>query len=144
MPNDIALLGTDNEDHLCENSSPTLSSIELDFAGAGRRCVEIVAERIAHGGGEPVRETFGPLRIVRRTSTRRSARLDRSVVAAMDLIRARAVTNLRVPSLSAGVDPRNDPRAAPVFTPDPTDHPWGTTNYTPAGDGFFFLRSRSR
>ena len=47
-------------------------------------------------------------------------------------------------TLSAGVDPRNDPRATPVFTPDPTDHPWGTTNYTPAGDGFFFLRSRSR
>ena len=94
VPNDIALLGTDNEDHLCENSLPTLSSVELDFAGAGRRCVEIVAERIAHGGGEPVRETFGPLRIVRRTSTRRSARLDRSVVAAMDLIRARAVTHV--------------------------------------------------
>ena len=94
VPNDIALLGTDNEGHLCENASPTLSSIELDFAGAGRRCVEIVAERIAHGGGKRVRETFGPLRIVRRTSTRRSARLDRSVVAAMDLIRARAVTNV--------------------------------------------------
>ena len=94
VPNDIALLGTDNEGHLCENASPTLSSIELDFAGAGRRCVAIVAERISHGGGEPVRETFGPLRIVRRTSTRRSARLDRSVVAAMDLIRARAVTNV--------------------------------------------------
>ena len=94
VPNDIALLGTDNEGHLCENASPTISSVELDFAGAGRRCVEIISERIERGGGEPVHETFGPLRIVRRTSTRRSARLDRSVVAALDLIRARATNGL--------------------------------------------------
>ena len=94
VPNDIALLGTDNEGHLCENASPTISSVELDFAGAGRRCVEIIAARVERGGGEPVHETFGPLRIVRRTSTRRSARLDRSVVAALDLIRARATNGL--------------------------------------------------
>ena len=94
VPNDIAVLGTDNEEYLCENAVPTISSVELDFAGAGRRCVEIIAERIERGGGEPVHETFGPLRIVRRTSTRRSARLDRSVVAALDLIRARATNGL--------------------------------------------------
>ncbi len=94
IPNDIAVLGTDNEEYLCENAVPTISSVELDFAGAGRRCVEIIAERIERGGGEPVHETFGPLRILRRTSTRRSARLDRSVVAALDLIRARATNGL--------------------------------------------------
>ena len=65
-------------------------------------------------------------------------------------MKAPNIALLRVPSLSAGVDPRNDPRATPVFTPDPTDHPWATTNYTPADSrtpaetGFFFLRSRSR
>lgn len=94
IPNDIAVLGTDNEEYLCENAVPTLSSVELDFVGAGRRCVEIIAERIEHGGGQPVHETFGPLRIVQRTSTRRSARLDRGVVAALDMIRARATTGL--------------------------------------------------
>ena len=94
VPNDIAVLGTDNEEYLCENAVPTLSSIELDFVGAGRRCVEIIAERIGRGGRAPVHEVLGPLRIVRRTSTRRSARLDRGVVAALDMIRARATAGL--------------------------------------------------
>lgn len=93
VPNDIALLGTDNEEHLCENSVPTLSSVELDFAGAGRRCVDIIADLIRNGG-PPVHERFGPLRIVRRSSTRRSPRLDRCVVAALDMIRARATSGL--------------------------------------------------
>lgn len=93
VPNDLALLGTDDEELLCENCSPTLSSVELDFAGAGRRCVQIVADAIERGG-PPVHERFGPLRIVRRSSTRRSARLDRGVVAALDLIRARATAGL--------------------------------------------------
>ncbi len=67
VPNDIALLGTDNEEHLCENSVPTLSSVELDFAGAGRRCVDIIAA-LVRKGGPPVHEQFEPLRIARRTS----------------------------------------------------------------------------
>ena len=93
VPNDIALLGTDNEEHICENSVPTLSSVELDFAGAGRRCVDIIADLIRNGG-PPVHERFGPLRIVRRSSTRRSMRQDRTIVAALDLIRARATGGL--------------------------------------------------
>ena len=94
VPDDVAVLGTDNEEHLCENATPTLASIELDFAGAGRRAVEIVANTTESGGGKPARDYFGPLRIVRRTSIRRSVRIDRGVVAALDLIRARAISNL--------------------------------------------------
>lgn len=94
VPDDVAVLGTDNEEHLCENSSPTLASIELDFAGAGRRAAELVADAASNRGVPPIRDFFGPLRIVCRTSIRRSKRLDRNVVAALDLIRARATNGL--------------------------------------------------
>ena len=104
VPDDVAVLGTDNEEHLCENASPTLASIELDFAGAGRRAVEIVADAAERGGAKPVRNSFGPLRIVRRTSIRRSVRLDRGVVAALDQIRARAVSNLSPRDVTALFD----------------------------------------
>jgi predicted alpha/beta superfamily hydrolase len=50
---------------------------------------------------------------------------------------------VRVPSLSSGVDPRTDSRAATVFAPTPSSDPWSTTNYTPSTSttGFYFLRS---
>ena len=95
VPHDVALLGTDNETHLCENTSPTLSSVELDFECAGIRSVEIIAKTLADSS-PPIHELFGPLRIVQRSSTRRSAKKDGKVVAALDLIRERATMGLRV------------------------------------------------
>lgn len=92
VPDDIVLLGTDNEEHICENISPTLSSVEMDFLNAGRRCVEIISALV--DGGPPVHETFGPARIIQRSSTRRAKRPDRSVIAALDLIRSRATEGL--------------------------------------------------
>ena len=52
-------------------------------------------------------------------------------------------TLLRVPALSAGVDPRTDPAAAPADStlPVTTDHPWAAPLHTPSTTGFFFLRS---
>lgn len=93
IPHDIALLGTDNEEYLCEHTLPTISSIELDFENAGRRGVEIIAELISNGS-PPVHEHFGPLRIVQRSSTRRSVRQDKDVISALDLIRSRATSKL--------------------------------------------------
>ena len=55
------------------------------------------------------------------------------------------VTNtlLRVPTLSAGVDPRTDPAAAPADStlPVTTDHPWAAPLHPPTASGFYFLRS---
>lgn len=95
VPHDVALLGTDNEDYLCENTAPTLSSVELDFERAGKRSVEII-ERMLAGDTPPIHEHFGPLKIVQRSSTRRSGKKDSKVVAALDLIRDCANTGLRV------------------------------------------------
>lgn len=52
-------------------------------------------------------------------------------------------TLLRVPALSAGVDPRTAPAAAPADStlPVTTTHPWAAPLHTPTSTGFYFLRS---
>jgi LacI family transcriptional regulator len=94
VPHDLVILGTDNEEPLCENTTPMISSVELDFVRAGQRCVEIIADHLVQGT-MPRREHFGPLRIVQRASTRRAARQDAHVVAALDLIRLRATSGIK-------------------------------------------------
>lgn len=42
MPEQIGVLGVDNETEICEHASPTLSSIELDFFGAGFAAAKIL------------------------------------------------------------------------------------------------------
>lgn len=64
----IQVIGVDNETWICERTSPTLTSIEPDFEGAGSRAAEVVLAMIdgAKGGAA---ETFGIRRVVQRMST---------------------------------------------------------------------------
>ena len=95
VPNDLAVIGVDNDELLCENTTPTLSSVMADFTAAGRLAAEMLAGCIAGRHAKPRTATFGPLRIVRRASTSRSARNDPDVLAACDIIRRRACDGLR-------------------------------------------------
>ena len=64
----IQVVGVDNEPWICEKTSPTLTSIEPDFEGAGSRAAEAILAMIdgAKGGAA---ETFGIRRVVQRMST---------------------------------------------------------------------------
>jgi LacI family transcriptional regulator len=68
VPEQIHIVGVDNEGWICESTSPTLTSIEPDFEGAGYRAAEAL---LAMMDGEPGgrTETFGVRRIVERMST---------------------------------------------------------------------------
>ena len=46
IPQDLTLLGTDNNPGICEASHPTLSSIQLDFERMGYLAAKILAERM--------------------------------------------------------------------------------------------------
>lgn len=76
VPEDMAILGADNDVPLCEGCCPALSSILLDFEGAGRRAAEMLDEQFAaleagRAPAPPRLESYGPLGIVSRGSTRR-------------------------------------------------------------------------
>lgn len=95
IPEDIALVGVDNDELLCENTKPTLSSVMPDFRAAGEKAAAMLARIMANPKCRPQPETFGPLQLVRRSSTSRSKRIDRDVLAALDLIRREACNGLK-------------------------------------------------
>jgi LacI family transcriptional regulator len=71
-PADVAVLGIDDEELVCENATPTLSSIRPDFVRAGKtaaaaleklmrsRCSRPTATVVIHGGNEIMRRASTP------------------------------------------------------------------------------------
>ena len=51
VPGELAVLGVDNNEAMCERAEPTLSSIEPDFHRAGRLAVEALVNAPRRGGG---------------------------------------------------------------------------------------------
>ena len=95
IPEDVALVGVDNDELLCENTKPTLSSVMPDFRAAGEKAAALLARIMANPKCRPAAGTFGPLRLVRRSSSNRAKRIDREVLAALDLIRREACNGLK-------------------------------------------------
>ncbi len=95
VPSEIAVIGADNDVTRCENESPTLSSIQLDFESAGYMAGELLDRRISRAPIPSRHVSFGPLGILRRESTRGFHRATPSITAAMNLIRAKACEGLR-------------------------------------------------
>ncbi len=88
VPEDLAILGVDNEDILCELSFPSLSSIMLDCESIGYRAGQLV-DTILDGSGPPegARITVPPREVAEREST--------LVIACSDPLVARAATYIR-------------------------------------------------
>ena len=96
VPEDVSVLGVDNFEPICESSNPKLSSIEPDFRKGGNLAALMLLAAMRDGArftGDRQR-SFGPLRIVRRASTRLLRTPDRAVSAALDLIRREACSGL--------------------------------------------------
>ena len=68
VPEQIQVVGADNEEWICAHTSPTLTSVEPDFEGCGERAVETL---FAMMGGRPYEReaTFGVRRVEQRLST---------------------------------------------------------------------------
>jgi len=101
VPQEIAVLGVDNNEMLCENTHPTLTSVMPNFEAAGHKAAEMLAARMANPRQRPHTETFGPRTIVRRSSTNRSTKSDAHVLDACDLIRRKACEGLRARDMAS-------------------------------------------
>ena len=86
VPEEVAVLGVDNDDLMCNLSSPSLSSIELDFERAGFSAAQHLNELII---GKASNKTIhvAAIEIVKRQSTDVLAIKDEEVVAALRFIR---------------------------------------------------------
>ena len=90
VPREIAVCGVDNFAPICEQTVPTLTSIQPDFLLAGELAARTLDEIVRGERRRETRLTFGPASIIRRASTRVFRRYDPEVTAAMELIRRRA------------------------------------------------------
>ena len=96
-PDDVAILGSDDSEPICEHCSPTLSSVHPDFQRGGEMAALMLSAVIACGKryrGSHVRR-YGTVGVSHRTSTRvLAAPADRETLAAIELIREKACTGL--------------------------------------------------
>ena len=90
MPRDLAIIGIDNDEFICDNTTPTLTSVLPDFQKGGYLAAELLDAVISNPKAKPVTKHYGPLELVRRNSTRRFATEDTLVNRALELIAANA------------------------------------------------------
>ena len=94
VPDDVAVIGIDNDEELCESSLPSISSVEPDYVRSGTMAAEILNDLMNRHARKPIRTTYPPLRIVRRKSTMRFEKTDKAVSDALELIRREACNGL--------------------------------------------------
>ena len=111
VPHQIAVLGMDNEPSVCENTKPTLSSIEPDFLGGGYRSAEMLDEimRRKSPGHATLRATYGFVGLSERMSTSNTTGLRLRAAHALEIIRKRALSGLTARQLARemGITPRS-------------------------------------
>ena len=96
VPEEVAVLGIGNYEQLCELSSPTLSSVELDMERRGYEAARLL-DSIFEGGKSPSEPLLiPPAHVVERQSTNTYAFEDSNVVAALQFIRENASRTIHV------------------------------------------------
>ena len=105
VPDQVSLLGVDDEFWVCEGSRPTLSSVALDFTDAGFKAAEVL-DAMMRGESCPEQTIrFGVREIVERGSTGDSHGFRRTVRLALDYMRRNiAWHDLRVDHLAAAAN----------------------------------------
>ena len=102
IPQQIAIIGIDNESTVCENTRPTLSSIEPDFLGGGYNAAAMLNEimRRKKPSASTLRAKYGIAGFSERMSTCSTAGQRIRAARALDTIRQRALTGLTAKQLA--------------------------------------------
>lgn len=95
VPGDIAFVSVDNDELICENLQPSLTSVMPDFESAGYLLGKLLAARIADPSLHHANRVYGPLGIVRRASSRLPCGHP-AIARALEFIRREAVAGIGV------------------------------------------------
>lgn len=99
VPDDIAILGVDNDDLLCNISDPPLSSIVLDVENGGYNSGKLLHQLITKEITEPFNIVVNPLIIERRKSTEKYAVSDKNIRTILNYIEKNYANHLSVEEL---------------------------------------------
>jgi LacI family transcriptional regulator len=103
VPEDIAILGTDNDSLLCNALTPSLSSIRTDPVRIGVEAARLLDARMRGESLNTEPMKIPPLGIACRQSTNFLSIDDADVVSAMQLIREQAIYGIRVSDVAQQV-----------------------------------------
>lgn len=102
VPEDVAVVGVDDFEFICETSHPPLSSVRLPNEAIGYRAAELLDEQL-QGRPVPDETLFLPLGVSVRQSSDIIAVPDRTVAAALAHIRRNAAARLDVATVARAV-----------------------------------------
>ena len=103
VPDEVAVIGVDNDSLLCDLSCPPLSSVALNAERAGYESAELLHRMMEGQILEPQQVVAEPLYVVRRRSTDVVAVEDGEVAAAMRFIRDRADRPIRIDDVADAI-----------------------------------------
>ena len=104
LPQDLALVGVDNDSRLCLKTSPTITSVVPDWEGGGYAAAAALGDLLDGRKTERAHTTFRPLGLMRRETTAHAQlREDSRVLAAVALIRAKACKGIGVEQVVATI-----------------------------------------
>lgn len=102
VPDDVSIIGVDNDEQICLRSMPTLSSIKPDHEKAGALSVQLLKALIQNPRHPPAPMSFGLAAVLHRGSTRQLRRHDERTMQLLRTIREQATAGLSVAQLVTG------------------------------------------
>ena len=103
IPEEVSVMGVDNDEMLCSLGSTTLSSIQVDIEEGGWRTAELI-ERLVANPSTPVEDiVLKPIRIVSRMSTAVFATRDQQILKALLFIQKNVEKKISVKDVTGEV-----------------------------------------
>jgi LacI family transcriptional regulator len=99
VPDEIAILGVDNDELICNISSPPLSSIMIDSENGGYMAGRVLHDLICRKITEPFNISVMPLQVIPRESTEKYVLKDKYIQQAVEYIEANSAKPISVSKL---------------------------------------------
>ena len=99
VPDEVAIVGVDNDLDICEGEAITITSIEQNREEAGSLAVKLLKRRFESDGKNGETALFGVSKVVRRASANGFRLVDSRVVKAVEFIRCHACEEIGVPDV---------------------------------------------
>ncbi len=100
VPGEIALLGVDNDEMICENTTPTLSSVQPDFEAGGYEAARLLEDLMRGNAHHDRNICYGVKQVVLRESSRFAHAVDRRYLHGLEFIRLNAGTAIKVSDIA--------------------------------------------